>query len=86
MCILTMKPTVSDKNTYLGIVADSNEKLILKILDVYGKMATTIQTQIEGSMHELIVNISDLKVGVYVVNAFSVTGSFLKAIKFHKTN
>lgn len=85
MCIHTMKPTVVDNNTYLGIVADGREKLTLKVLDAYGLIAKTIQTQFEEGMHELIVNISDLKIGSYVVNAFS-GGKFLKAIKFVKND
>ena len=79
------KPLVTPetKATYLGIVAESKEKITLKILDVYGRMAKTIQMQIEEGMNELMVNLSDLQVGNYVVNAFS-GDRFLKAIKFVK--
>lgn len=85
MCIQTMKSSVVGTNTYLGIVADSSEQLTLKVLDVYGKIAKTIQTQIEDGMKELVVNISDLKMGSYVVNAFS-RGKFLKATRFIKND
>ncbi len=83
MGIRTMMPTSKNNDTYLGIVADGSDKITLKVLDVYGRMAKTIQAQIEDGMNELLVNISDLKVGVYVVNAFS-GGRFLKAVKFVK--
>ena len=85
MCIQTMKPTTHENFTYLGIVAVGNAKLTLKVLDVYGRIAKTIQTQIEEGMHELMINLTDLNVGTYVVNAFS-GGRFLKAIKFAKND
>lgn len=83
MCIQTMKPSTVGSDTYLGIVADSSAHLTLKVLDVYGRMAKTIQTKIEDGMNELIINISDLQMGSYVVNAFS-GGKFLKATRFVK--
>ena len=85
MCIQTMKPTTHENNTYLGIVAVGNDKLTLKVLDAYGRIAKTIQTQFEEGMHELMINLTDLNVGTYVVNAFS-GGRFLKAIKFAKND
>ena len=78
-----MRPTEIDNKTYLGIVADGSHALTLKVLDVYGRIAKTVQTEIEDGMNELIVNLSDLQVGSYVVNAFS-GGQFLKAVKFIK--
>lgn len=83
MCIQTMTPSVLDNNTYLGIVAVGNDKLTLKVLDTYGRIAKTIQTQFEEGMNEMMINLNDLNVGTYVVNAFS-GGRFLKAIKFAK--
>ncbi|MCY7420576.1 MAG: hypothetical protein LH478_02410 [Chitinophagaceae bacterium] len=80
-----MKPTTHENNTYLGIVAVGNDKLTLKVLDTYGRIAKTIQTQFEEGMHELTINLTDLNVGTYVVNAFS-GGRFLKAIKFAKND
>ena len=54
-------------------------------MDTYGKIAKTIQTQFEEGMNELMINLTDLTVGTYVVNAFS-GGKFLKAIKFAKND
>ena len=85
MCIQSMKPTTYENNTYLGIVAIGSDKLTLKVLDTYGKIAKTIQTQFEEGMNELMINLTDLTVGTYVVNAFS-GGKFLKAIKFAKND
>ena len=85
MCIQSMKPTIYGNNTYLGIVAVGTDKLTLKVLDTYGKIAKTIQTQFEEGMNELMINVTDLNVGTYVVNAFS-GGRFLKAIKFAKND
>lgn len=85
MSIQTMKPTIHENSTYLGIVAVGNHQLTLKVLDTYGKIAKTIQTQFDEGMQELLINLTDLHVGTYVVNAFS-GGRFLKAIKFAKND
>ena len=85
MCIQSMKPSKNENNTYLGIVAVGTDKLTLKVIDTYGKIAKTIQTQFEEGMNELVINLTDLNVGTYVVNAFS-GGRFLKAIKFAKND
>ncbi len=83
MNICNMKSTIINNHTYIGIVADGSEKITLKVLDIYGKMTKTIQTQIEDGMSEMMVNLSDLKMGNYVVNAFCGE-RFLKAIRFSK--
>lgn len=83
MPIQNIQSTIVDDCTYLGIVVNGTEKLTLKVLDVYGKMAKTIQAQLEEGMNEMKVNISDLKVGSYVVNAFSGE-KFLEAYRFVK--
>ena len=85
MSIQTMHSTTVDNLPYLGIVVKGCDKITLKVLDVYGKMAKTVQTQFEEGMDELMVNISDLKMGSYVVNAFS-GDRFLKAFRFVKND
>lgn len=85
MYIKTIECADLGKGTYVGIIGTSSEKLTLKVLDIYGRIAKTIQTQIEDGRNELMVNISDLKMGNYVVNAFC-GGRFFKAIKFVKSD
>jgi p-aminobenzoyl-glutamate transporter AbgT len=80
-----MHSTTIDNLPYLCIVVRGCNKITLKVLDVYGNMAKTVQTQFEDGMDELMVNIKDLKMGSYVVNAFS-GDRFLKAFRFVKND
>lgn len=83
MNLQTKHPLIIDGLGYLNVVANKSEQLILKVLDIQGKIAKTIIEKIEQGAHELMVNLSDLSEGIYVLNAFS-GDSFIKAIHFTK--
>lgn len=81
---MTVQNIHLDGQSYLNVVANTSGKLILKILDVQGRIAKTIIEKVEQGVSELAVNISDLAEGMYVLNAFS-GDSFIKAVRFTKT-
>jgi len=65
---------------YLEIVAKCSGTLIVKILDIQGRIAKTIKEKVEEGVGQLSLNISDLQNGKYVVNIFS-NDEFIKAVK-----
>ena len=67
----------------LNVVAAKSGKLILKILDVQGRIAKTVIESVEKGAHELMLNLNDLGEGNYVLNAFNGE-SFVKALRFTK--
>ncbi|MGI8952341.1 MAG: T9SS type A sorting domain-containing protein [Chitinophagaceae bacterium] len=67
----------------LNIVAGSSSLLILKVLNIQGRIAKTFTEKIEAGTHQLSLNLNDLKNGIYVLNAFC-GDRFVKAIKFVK--
>ncbi len=69
---------------YIQVVANKSGQIILKILDVQGRLAKTIIEKVEQGANELAVNLNDLAEGMYVLNAF-VGDSFVKAFRFTKT-
>ncbi len=81
MTVESIQPT--DDVNYIQVVTSKSGELILKILDVQGRMAKTIREKVEQGANELAVNLSDLAEGVYVLNAF-IGDSFIKAFRFKK--
>lgn len=65
---------------FLSIHTSNAGNLILKILDVQGRMAKTIIEKVEQGCSELALNLTDLTEGMYVLNAF-FGDSFVKAFR-----
>ncbi|SJZ61039.1 hypothetical protein [Sediminibacterium ginsengisoli] len=83
MYIQSLQPNLVDTSSYLTVQADRTGRLILKVLDVEGRMAKTVVTNISEGVQQLVVNMSDLVSGRYIMNAFS-GDVFIKSIKFEK--
>lgn len=66
--------------SYLEIAAKCSGNLVVKILDIQGRIAKTIREKVEEGVVRLSLNIGDLKNGKYVVNIFS-EDEFIKAVK-----
>lgn len=83
MLIQHLHPTDIVNNGMLRVVSEPNGKLTVKVLDTEGKIAKSLTTILEEGIQDLFLNLSDLRSGVYVLNAFG-SGNFLKSIKFVK--
>lgn len=65
---------------YLDVAAKCSGLLIVKILDIQGRIAKTIKEKVEDGVNQLSLNISDLKNGRYVVNIFN-NDEFIQAVR-----
>jgi hypothetical protein len=65
---------------YLDIAAKCSGLLIVKILDIQGRIAKTVKEKVEEGVNQLSLNISDLKNGRYVVNIFN-NDEFIQAVR-----
>ena len=65
---------------YLDIAANCSGLLIVKILDIQGRITKTIKEKVEDGVNQLSLNISDLQNGRYVVNIFN-NDEFIKAVR-----
>jgi hypothetical protein len=83
MYIQNLQPGLVDKLSYVTVMADKNGRLILKVLDVEGRIAKTVIANINAGRQQLEVNMGDLNSGRYVMNAFS-GDTFIKSIRFVK--
>lgn len=68
---------------YIDIAADCSGQLIVKILDIQGRMAKTIKETVGDGMQKLSINVADLKTGNYVMNIFNDFG-FVKSVRYTK--
>ena len=69
--------------SYIDIVADCSGQLIIKILDIQGKMTKTVKETIGDGMQRLSINVDDLNKGNYVMNIFNDFG-FVKSVRYTK--
>lgn len=83
MHVKTLQPTSVSDSSFLHVVSSKSDALTLKVYDVRGRMAKTINTTLTQGIHQVSLNMTDLDTGNYVLNAFS-RGNFLKSIKFIK--
>lgn len=74
---------LNDGLDLLDIAVSKPGDLILKVLDVQGRMAKTIIEKVEQGAQQLYLNMTDLNTGNYVLNAF-LGGTFIQAIRFMK--
>jgi hypothetical protein len=73
---------VSDMS-YMTVLAHKTGRLVIKVLDVEGRLAKTVVANINEGKQQLELNMGDLNTGRYVMNAFS-GDTFIKSIKFDK--
>lgn len=52
------------------VIATRPDKLILKVLDKQGRLAKTCVQAIQNGTQQLMIDLSDLAAGDYVINAF----------------
>ncbi len=83
MYIQNLQPGLVEHTSYVTVLAQKNGRLVLKVLDIDGRIAKTVVTQVNEGKQQLEVNMSDLGTGRYVMNAFS-GDIFIKSIKFDK--
>lgn len=69
--------------SYLTVMANTAGKLILKVLDIEGRMAKTVVAQINEGKQQLELNMADLRSGLYVINAFC-GDMFINSFRFIK--
>lgn len=83
MYIQNLQPGLVENTSYVTVMADKTGRLILKVLDVEGRVAKTVVANINEGKQQLELNMDDLNTGRYVMNAFS-GDIFIKSIKFDK--
>lgn len=74
---------LNDGLDLLDIAVSKPGDLILKVLDVQGRIAKTIIEKVEQGAQQLYLNMTDLNTGNYVLNAF-LGGTFIQAVRFIK--
>jgi hypothetical protein len=76
-------PNNNSHSVVLTIECNEGSHLKLKVLNVEGKIAKSLETKIEAGYQDYALNVSDLSCGNYVLNAF-YDGGFISSIKFSK--
>lgn len=57
--------------------------MVVKVLDVQGRIAKTIRQTVEENIDRLRLNVEDLCKGKYIINIFS-DDHFIKAVQYTK--
>lgn len=83
MHIQNLQPGLVEERSYVTVMADKVGRLVLKVLDMDGRIAKTVVAQINEGRQQLELNMGDLNSGRYVMNAFS-GDIFIKSIRFEK--
>jgi len=83
MLVQRLDPTIVIHESLLSVIAEGAGRLIIKVLDVKGKMAKTFNTLVSEGSQQFPIDMQDLPTGNYVLNAFN-GDSFLKSIRFIK--
>lgn len=83
MYIQSLQPNITDGQSYLTVLSEKTDNLVLKVLDVEGHMAKTLVADVAEGLQQLVLNLGDLGSGNYILNAFC-GDVFLKAIRFTK--
>lgn len=78
-----IKEELNKQGIGLNFVSNYSGNLIVKVLDIQGRIAKTIKEKVEEGMQQLALNFDDLKNGMYVVNIFS-DDEFVKAVRLVK--
>jgi hypothetical protein len=83
MYIQSLHPTLINSSSYLNVVSNKNGKLVIKVLDIQGRIAKRVTTSVAQGNQQLSINMSDLNSGMYILNAFN-GDTFIKSIRFVK--
>jgi hypothetical protein len=83
MYIQNLQPGLIENLGYVTVLAHETGRLVLKVLDLDGRIAKTVVARISEGKQQLELNMADLHSGAYVMNAFS-DGYFIKSIRFTK--
>lgn len=83
MYIQNLQPGLVDNLSYVTVMANKTGRLVLKVLDIEGRIAKTVVANINEGKHQLELEMGDLNSGRYVMNAFS-GDTFIKSIRFVK--
>ncbi len=83
MYIQSLHPTLINSNSFLNVVSNKDGKLVIKVLDIQGRIAKKVTTTIAQGNQQLNINMSDLNSGMYILNAFN-GDTFIKSIRFVK--
>ncbi|MES2778058.1 MAG: hypothetical protein V4722_28035 [Bacteroidota bacterium] len=83
MLVQSLQPTIVQEESLLSVMADGAGRLIIKVLDVQGRIAKTLNTIVSAGTQHFPIDMQDLPTGKYVLNAFNGE-SFLKSIRFVK--
>lgn len=83
MYIQHLQPNIIREDSYLTVMSERTGNLILKVLDVNGHMVKTMVEDVSEGIQQLVINLSDLASGNYILNAFN-GDVFIKAIRFSK--
>jgi len=83
MYIQNLQPGLVDNLSYVTVMANKTGRLVLKVLDIEGRIAKTVIATINEGRQQLELNMGDLNSGRYVMNAFS-GDTFIKSIRFVK--
>lgn len=83
MLVQSLQPTIVAEESFLSVMADGAGRLIIKVLDVQGRIAKTLHTLVAEGLQEFPIDMQDLPTGKYVLNAFH-GDAFLKSIRFVK--
>ncbi|OYU56432.1 MAG: hypothetical protein CFE25_04130 [Chitinophagaceae bacterium BSSC1] len=83
MHIESLQPMLVEDSSHLTVLDCTTGRLVLKVLDIQGRVAKTVVTSMEEGNQRIALNMSDLRSGVYVLNAF-FRDSFIKSFRFTK--
>lgn len=83
MYIQNLQPGLVNNTSYVTVLADKTGRLIIKVLDIEGRIAKTVIANVNEGKQQLELNMEDLLSGRYVMNAFS-GDTFIKSIRFVK--
>ena len=83
MYIQNLQPGPVENMSYVTVLSDKNGRLVLKVLDIEGRVAKTVVANINEGKQQLELNMGDLHSGRYVMNAFS-GDTFIRSIRFVK--
>lgn len=67
----------------LDVVAATPGQLVIKILDIQGRIAKTIKETAEQGANHVALHLNDLQNGTYVLNIFN-NETFVKAVRYLK--
>jgi hypothetical protein len=83
MHIESLQPILVEDNSHLTLLDCTSGRLVLKVLDVQGRLAKTVEASMQEGNQQIALNMSDLHSGAYVLNAF-FRDCFIKSFRFTK--